>query len=141
MTHTMKAWTGLMAMALVAGWTVAVAARATTVKGTVEAVDKAKVEVAVHDEHGKAGAPVWFAVTPQTKVTRGEKAVAWADAALKAGETVTIVVNAGDEAGVDWTCPMHPEVIEAKAGKCPKCGMALREKARLAKAAELHIAR
>jgi len=25
-----------------------------------------------------------------------------------------------------YTCPMHPEVISAKRGKCPKCGMALR---------------
>jgi Cu+-exporting ATPase len=26
---------------------------------------------------------------------------------------------------VVYTCPMHPEVREAKAGKCPKCGMGL----------------
>jgi hypothetical protein len=26
---------------------------------------------------------------------------------------------------VVYTCPMHPEVREANAGKCPKCGMAL----------------
>jgi protein SCO1/2 len=25
-----------------------------------------------------------------------------------------------------YACPMHPEVISAKRGKCPKCGMALR---------------
>jgi hypothetical protein len=24
-----------------------------------------------------------------------------------------------------WTCPMHPEVISDKPGKCPKCGMTL----------------
>ena len=24
-----------------------------------------------------------------------------------------------------YTCPMHPDVREANAGKCPKCGMAL----------------
>ncbi|MBI4559625.1 MAG: hypothetical protein HY706_18715 [Candidatus Hydrogenedentes bacterium] len=24
-----------------------------------------------------------------------------------------------------WTCPMHPEVKQDKAGKCPKCGMDL----------------
>jgi Cu+-exporting ATPase len=26
---------------------------------------------------------------------------------------------------VIYTCPMHPEVREVNAGKCPKCGMAL----------------
>ena len=24
-----------------------------------------------------------------------------------------------------YTCPMHPEVVMNKPGKCPKCGMAL----------------
>lgn len=24
-----------------------------------------------------------------------------------------------------YTCPMHPEVVSDKAGKCPKCGMKL----------------
>jgi len=26
---------------------------------------------------------------------------------------------------VKYTCPMHPEVITNKPGKCPKCGMTL----------------
>jgi hypothetical protein len=26
---------------------------------------------------------------------------------------------------VTYTCPMHPEVISNKPGKCPKCGMNL----------------
>ena len=34
-----------------------------------------------------------------------------------------------------WTCPMHPEVREAKAGKCPKCGMDLVKAAPAAPAA------
>jgi uncharacterized C2H2 Zn-finger protein len=29
---------------------------------------------------------------------------------------------------VTYTCPMHPEVVSGKPGKCPKCGMALIEK-------------
>jgi len=24
-----------------------------------------------------------------------------------------------------YTCPMHPEVVKTKPGKCPKCGMTL----------------
>jgi len=31
-------------------------------------------------------------------------------------------------AKVEYTCPMHPEVIQDKPGKCPKCGMELVEK-------------
>ena len=25
----------------------------------------------------------------------------------------------------EWTCPMHPEIVRANPGSCPKCGMAL----------------
>jgi hypothetical protein len=31
-------------------------------------------------------------------------------------------------AKVQYTCPMHPEVVSDKSGNCPKCGMALVEK-------------
>jgi len=27
-----------------------------------------------------------------------------------------------------WICPMHPEVMTDKSGKCPKCGMNLEKK-------------
>jgi Cu+-exporting ATPase len=27
--------------------------------------------------------------------------------------------------GVQYTCPMHPEIVQVGAGSCPKCGMAL----------------
>src|SRR5262249_34303199 len=28
----------------------------------------------------------------------------------------------------EWTCPMHPEIVRAKPGSCPICGMALEPK-------------
>ncbi|WP_312334831.1 efflux RND transporter periplasmic adaptor subunit [Sphingobacterium sp.] len=33
------------------------------------------------------------------------------------------------ESSLTYTCPMHPEVISDKPGKCPKCGMELEQKA------------
>jgi len=30
-----------------------------------------------------------------------------------------------DEKDVEYTCPMHPEIVQIGAGTCPKCGMAL----------------
>ena len=29
---------------------------------------------------------------------------------------------------IKYTCAMHPEVVQDKPGKCPKCGMELTEK-------------
>jgi len=34
----------------------------------------------------------------------------------------------GSEQAKQYTCPMHPEVVQDKPGKCPKCGMTLVEK-------------
>jgi Cu+-exporting ATPase len=31
--------------------------------------------------------------------------------------------------GAEWTCPMHPEVVQRGPGSCPICGMALEHKA------------
>src|SRR5262245_16930235 len=33
--------------------------------------------------------------------------------------------KAGKQESTLYTCPMHPEVISDKPGKCPKCGMTL----------------
>lgn len=30
--------------------------------------------------------------------------------------------------GIEYTCPMHPEIVQIGAGTCPKCGMALEPK-------------
>lgn len=34
-----------------------------------------------------------------------------------------------ETAGVEYTCPMHPEIVQIGPGICPKCGMALEPKA------------
>ena len=33
--------------------------------------------------------------------------------------------NIAGTAKTKYTCPMHPEIISTKPGKCPKCGMTL----------------
>jgi hypothetical protein len=36
--------------------------------------------------------------------------------------------KAGNQEATVYTCPMHPEVISDKPGRCPKCGMQLAPK-------------
>ena len=44
----------------------------------------------------------------------------------KAGEAAgPSAEKPGKAAGFLYTCPMHPEVISDKPGRCPKCGMKL----------------
>jgi len=43
--------------------------------------------------------------------------------AEKVREAVWVVASASEQ--VEYTCPMHPEVISDKPGNCPKCGMKL----------------
>jgi hypothetical protein len=107
-----------------------------TALGTVTRVEKAQLEV--KDADGKA---VSFALTDKTVFRSGEKAILPAD--LKVGERVAVEfedgpsvktavrvrVGAAQQAAV-YTCPMHPEVVSDKPGKCPKCGMTLEPKAK-----------
>jgi Cu(I)/Ag(I) efflux system membrane fusion protein len=36
--------------------------------------------------------------------------------------------NSGGTQAHQYTCAMHPEVVQSSPGKCPKCGMELTEK-------------
>lgn len=75
-----------------------VRAHETTYMGTVEAADKTSVRVRTVDAQGKAADEATvFAVTKATKVTRGDKPVAFADARITPGERVVVIVAHGDE--------------------------------------------
>ncbi|KPL19340.1 MAG: hypothetical protein AMJ92_03370 [candidate division Zixibacteria bacterium SM23_81] len=51
------------------------------------------------------------------------------DEKLKPGMYVDAFIKApiSDRRGIYYTCPMHPEVISAKPGECPECGMYLKK--------------
>lgn len=131
---------GVLGVAMAIAVVAVVAAKPATFKGTVEAVEKARVQVKLAD--AKPGdAAVWFDVTDKTKVARAGKHEVFDNIHVKVGEAVTIVVNDGDEAGIEYRCPMKSDkdVVSEKPGKCPKCGMTLRQAERAAKAAEIQF--
>lgn len=62
-------------------------------QGTVLAVESTKVYVKTVEEKSKKEENIWFTVTRETKVKRGEKPVAYADAKIADGERIVVVVN------------------------------------------------
>ena len=58
-----------------------------------------------------------------TALDSGERGVSPADS-VKTGEA-SKSDKTGRQPGIVYTCPMHPEVISDKPGRCPKCGMNL----------------
>ncbi len=40
----------------------------------------------------------------------------------------SVAVPMNEDSGAEYTCPMHPEIVQIGAGICPKCGMALEPK-------------
>jgi hypothetical protein len=117
-----------------------VAAQEKLFKGSVVAVEKAAVQVKTVGDDGKpTGKLEWFALTEKTKVLRGGKTMTLAEANVTADEAVAIVVAEGGEAGIEWTCSMHPAVALPEPGRCPLCKMTLKERARPAKASEIRL--
>ena len=43
-------------------------------------------------------------------------------------QTDSVKIKTVSTDSISYTCPMHPEVISNKPGKCPKCGMDLVQK-------------
>ena len=115
---------------------VALSAKPETFKGTVATVDKARLSVKLD---GDAAKTVTFDVSDKTKVSRAGKHEVFDAIRVKVGEAVEVTVNDGDAPGKEFRCPMKSDadVVSDKAGKCPKCGMNLRETDKAGKAAEI----
>lgn len=69
-----------------------------TYKGTVVAVEAARLRVSVIDDATKKTTPMDFAVTEKTRVFRGDTAVGFAQAHVQKGERVAVTIN-HDEPG------------------------------------------
>jgi len=102
------------------------------IMGTVTRSEKGRIEIT-----GTDGRNVAVAVTAATVYTKGKDAAVFSD--VKPGVRVAVEAMKG-KAGLEaievkigtaeaiHTCPMHPEVQQAKPGKCPKCGMNLEKR-------------
>jgi hypothetical protein len=77
---------------LVALTGVLVSAHEITVKGTVAAIERARIQVKTGDEK-KGQSPEWYQIDAKTKVMRGSKVVAVDEARIAVGEKVVLLVD------------------------------------------------
>jgi hypothetical protein len=84
-----------MALALVPA--VAAAAHDVVYQGTVVHVERERLQVRTIDEQTKKGQDLWFVVTKDTKVRRGDRPVSYAEAGIAPNERIVVVVTHGGE--------------------------------------------
>ena len=61
---------------------------------------------------------------PWTKIS----ATSGSNTVNRAVVSITAATVVDSEKAAQYTCPMHPDVVQDKPGACPKCGMNLVEK-------------
>jgi hypothetical protein len=64
-----------------------------TYQGTVLGVEPTRIQVKTVDDKTKKEDKVWFVVTKDTKVKRGEKTVTYADAKIGVNERIVVIVD------------------------------------------------
>jgi len=83
----------LAAVALVVGASQPLLAHDVTYQGTVVTVEPARIQVKTAASKTQKEETVWFAVSKDTKVRRGEKNVTYAEAAIVKGERIVVIVD------------------------------------------------
>jgi hypothetical protein len=63
-----------------------------TIKGTVAAVDKTRIQVKTGEEK-KGESPAWFTIDPKTKIMRDKSVVTFDAAKIAVGERVVVNVD------------------------------------------------
>ena len=81
-----------IALAAAVGLTASAGAHEITVKGVVAAVEASRVQVKTGEEK-KGQAPQWYAIDAKTKIQRGTAVVTIAQAKIKTGERVVLIVD------------------------------------------------
>lgn len=71
---------------------ISVSAHEMTVKGTVAAIETARVQVKTGEEK-KDQSPAWYGLDAKTKIQRGKTVVTLEQANIKAGERVVLIVD------------------------------------------------
>ena len=92
----------LFGVILLTGLGAALLAHEETYKGTVIAVEAAKIQVRVIDETSKKETATDFGVTAKTKIFRGDKTVTFAAARIQKDERIAVTIN-HDAPGRDAT--------------------------------------
>jgi hypothetical protein len=125
---------GLAAVAsLAAGAALAAPTQERSFRGVITRVDTR--HLTLKSERGQS---MDFALGPGEVCLRGETTLAKCDAQPGEHATVAFARSGAKSAAIRvklpakastvatvYVCPMHPEVVADKPGKCPKCGMAL----------------
>jgi hypothetical protein len=93
MKRTLGAIIVALAVAAPAVW-----AHDVTHRGTVVAVETARLQVKTVDAKTKKEDTQWYNVGPKTRTKRGEKVVPYADANITTGERIVLLVNHDSEA-------------------------------------------
>jgi hypothetical protein len=88
----MKVCRILVLAAVVATASVGVWAHEMVVKGTVAAIEPARIQVKTGEEK-KGEAPAWYGIDAKTKVVRDKTEVPLAKAGIRAGERVVLTID------------------------------------------------